>query len=257
MDGEGQGRPQRERVPLPPEDLRAVLAPVDLAWARLEQSGARQLVASSTRTEPKTVEGYAGRADAPQVLADRLARRLAEQLRAGGQITEPVGWLLARGLPQRRECGDARCDDRAPLDSGRDCPRCAERQEDRRDQRRAVAAAVGAAMPRASEAERRAATVTQLHQDVTARTWAKAYEWEKVRARQAAAALARAEAAAAHAEDQVPVAPAAPAVLPAPLSGRRRPSPGVANVDDDQELVLEDLTCEQVLDRRNRAAADR
>ncbi|MFD9807666.1 hypothetical protein ACFWZZ_10590 [[Kitasatospora] papulosa] len=40
-----------------------------------------------------------------------------------------------------------------------------------------------------------------------------------------------------------------PAVVPAP-------EPEFADVDDDQEIVLEDLTREQVLDRRNRVAAD-
>jgi hypothetical protein len=78
-------------------------------------------------------------------------------------------------------------------------PGCEEKQADRRDQRRAVAAAVDAAMPSASEAERRAATAKQLHQDVTARAWAKVY-------------------------------------------------------DDDQEFVLDDLTRDQVLDWRTRAA---
>lgn len=105
VDGAEQGRQSRGRVPLPPEDLRAVLAPVDLVWARLERPAARRIVEAAARSELTTVEGYAGRADAPQVLADRLARRLAEQLRTGGPITDPVGWLLARGLPQRQECG--------------------------------------------------------------------------------------------------------------------------------------------------------
>ncbi|WP_274912118.1 hypothetical protein [Streptomyces sp. WZ-12] len=46
-------------------------------------------------------------------------------------------------------------------------------------------------------------------------------------------------------------------MLPAPA---RRPGPVVEpefeDIDDDQEMVLRDLTCEQVLDRRNRTAAD-
>lgn len=95
--------------------------------------------------------GSAGRADAPQV----LAQRLADQMRLAGPIQDPVGWLIARGLPQRQKCGDVRCDDRVLLDSGRDCPRCEERQADRRAQRRAVAAAVDAVMPHASENARK------------------------------------------------------------------------------------------------------
>ncbi|MYW31074.1 hypothetical protein GT040_17740, partial [Streptomyces sp. SID2119] len=59
--------------------------------------------------------------------------------------------------------------------------------------------------------------------------------------------------------DDVPAVPVAPVAMPAP-----RPAPAVvpaaepefADVDDDQELVLEELTREQVLDWRNRAAAD-
>ncbi|MFH8419302.1 hypothetical protein [Streptomyces collinus] len=256
VDGAGQGRQQRGRVPLPPKDLRVVLAPVDLVWARLERPAARRLVEAAARSELTLVEGFAGRTDAPQVLADRLVRRLDEQLRTGGPITDPVGWLLARGLPQRQQCGDARCDDRMLLDSGRDCPRCEDRQADRRAQRSAVAAEVDAAMPGASEAERRAAADRQLHERVTAQAWAREHEWEQVRARQAAA-KAHAAAAAQPADDVV-AAPVAPVVVPAPRPAAivPAPKPEPADVDDDQELVLEELTQEQVLDWRNRAAAD-
>ncbi|MEU2800875.1 hypothetical protein [Streptomyces sp. NPDC007117] len=255
VDGGGQGRQQRGRVPLPPEDLRAVLAPVDLVWARLERRGARKLVEAAARSELARVIGFAGRADAPQVLADRLARHLETQMRLGKPIADPVGWLIGLALPQRQQCGDVRCDDRVLLDSGQDCPRCAEKQDDRRDQRRAVAAAVDAAMPGASEAERRAATEQQLHQDVTARAWAKAYEWEQHRVRQAAAAQARAEAAAAQPAFEAQAVPVAPVVLPAPRPAAA-PAPEVDDVDQEQELVLEDLTREQVRDWRVRAMKD-
>nr|pir hypothetical protein 2 - Streptomyces bambergiensis plasmid pBL1 [Streptomyces prasinus] len=254
VDGAGQGRQQRGRVPLPPEDLRVVLAPVDLVWARLDRAAARRLVEAAARSELTRVEGFAGRMDAPQVLADRSSRRLDEQLRTGGPITDPVGWLLARGLPQRQQCGDPRCDDRMLLDSSRDCPRCEDRQADRRAQRSAVAAAVDAAMPGASEDERRAVADRELHERVTAQAWAREHEWEQVRARQAAAKAHRAEAAAAQPAD-VPAAPVAPVVLPSPRPAAvvLAPEPEFA---DDQELVLEELTREQVLDWRNRAAAD-
>ncbi|MFE2512628.1 hypothetical protein ACFXC9_30035 [Streptomyces naganishii] len=254
--GAGQGRQQRGRVPLPPEELRAILAPVDLVWARLDRPAARKLVEAATRGELTRVEGFAGRTDAPQVLADRLARRLSDQMRTGGPIKDPVGWLIGRGLPQRQECGDARCDDRVLLDSGQDCPRCEDRQVDRRAQRHTVAAAVDAAMPGASEAERRAATERQLHESVTARAWAKAREWEQVRARQAAAAQARAEAAAARPGPDVPAAPVPPVVLPAPRPAAVVPAPQPDDVDGGQELVLEDLTREQVRDWRVRAMKD-
>ncbi|MFZ4176661.1 hypothetical protein ACOZCI_20540 [Streptomyces griseoincarnatus] len=258
VDGPGQGRQQRGRVPLPPADLRAVLAPVNLVWARLERPAARRLVEAATRSELARVIGFADRTDALQILADRLARRLADQMRLAGQIKDPVGWLIGRGLPQRQWCAEPRCDEGVLLDSSRDCPRCEDRQIDRRAQRRAVAAAVEAAMPGASESERRAAVEQQLHQDVTAEAWAKARRWEQVRKQQAAAAKARAEAAAAQPTDVVVDEPVAPVLLHAPRPAAVAPAPQrePADVDDDQKLVLEELTREQVIDWRARAAHD-
>ncbi|MEG9551412.1 hypothetical protein V5N34_25415 [Streptomyces baarnensis] len=257
LEGEGQGRQQRGRVVLPSLDLRAVLAPVRLVWARLESRGARWLVETKVRAELARVTGFAGPADAPQILADRLARRLESQMRLGGPITDPVGWLIGRGLPQIRLCAEPRCDEGSLLDSGRDCPRCEDRQVGSRATRHAVAAAVDAAMPGASETERRAAVARQLHETVTARAWAMASEWEQYRARRAEAKAARAEAAAAQPADDVPAAAPALVALPAP-----RPAaaalvlePETADVDD-QELVLEDLTPDQVRDWRVRAMKD-
>ncbi|MCC5480470.1 hypothetical protein [Streptomyces barringtoniae] len=66
-------------------------------------------------------------------------------------------------------------------------------------------------MPHAAEAERRAVTEQRLHQDVTARAWAREAEWGQVRARQAAA-KARAEAEAAQSA-AVPAAPMASVVV--------------------------------------------
>ncbi|MFJ3883035.1 hypothetical protein ACIPW5_37010 [Streptomyces sp. NPDC090077] len=256
VDGLGQGRQQRGRVPLPPEDLRIVLAPVDLVWARLERRGARKLVEASARSELERVVGFAGRMDAPQVLADRIARRLEDQIRLAGPIKDPVGWLIGLALPQRQRCGDVRCDDRVLLDSGRDCPHCAEKQDDRRDQRRTVATAVDAAMPGASEAERRAVTEQQLHQDVTEQAWIREHRWAQVREQQAAAKAHRAEAGAAQPAFEVPAAPMVPVVLPAQRPAAvPAPEPEPA-VEDDQELALEDLTREQVRDWRVRALKD-
>ena len=254
VGGAGQNRQQQGRVVLPPEILRVILEPVRLLWARLDRPAARRLVESATGAELATVSGFVGRIDAPQVLADRLARRLEDQVRLGGPIKDPVGWLIGKGLPQRPECGDVLCDDRMLLDSGRDCPRCEDRQASTRAQRHAVAAAVDTAMPYASEAERRTATERQLHETVTARAWAREHEWEQVRARQAAAAKHRAETAAAHPALDEPATPSARAALPAPRLVPAAPAP----VDDavDQDLVLEELTREQVLDWRTRAARD-
>ncbi|MFE4922365.1 hypothetical protein [Streptomyces sp. NPDC056661] len=258
IDGQGQIRPQQGKVALPSQDLRAVLAPVRLVWARLERPATRRLVEAAARSELARVVGFAGHADGPQVLAGRLARRLEDQVRLGGPVTDPVGWLIGRGLPQRQLCAEPRCDEGALLDSGRDCPRCEDRQVDRRAQRRAVAAAGDTAMPNASASARRSATEQRLHKTVTARAWAKAYEWEQYRAQQAEAKAARAEAGAAQSAADVPDVPAAPVVLPAPRPAAFAPTPKLEQepADDDQELVLEDLTPEQVLDWRTRAATD-
>ncbi|MEU9031459.1 hypothetical protein AB0D46_28875 [Streptomyces sp. NPDC048383] len=259
VGSEGQGRQQQGRVALPSLDLRVVLAPVRLVWARLESSAVRRLVEGKVRTELARVVGFAGHSDAPQILADRLARRLEDQMRLGGPITDPVGWLIGRGLPQIRLCAEPRCDEGALLDSGRDCPRCEDRQVDSRATRHAVAAAVDAAMPGASDTERRAAADRHLHETVTARAWAKAYEWEQYRARQAEVKAARAEAAAAQSATGIPAAPVASDVLPAPrpVAAVPAPAPEPENADvDDQELVLEDLTPDQVRDWRVRAMKD-
>ncbi|CAM5300255.1 Putative TRA1 protein OS=Streptomyces rochei OX=1928 GN=pSLA2-M.30 PE=4 SV=1 [Streptomyces rochei] len=197
------------------------------------------------------MEGFAGRTDAPKVLADRLGRRLSEQLRTGGPINDPVGWLIGRGLPQRQQCGDVRCDDRMLLDSGRDCPRCEDRREDRRAQRRKVAADVEAALPHVSEDERRVVAAKQLHQEVMARTWARVAEREQVHARQAAA-KARVDAAA----WQVPADQAA-SVRPVVKPGLRPvAAPDMTVVDQGPGLILENLTRNQVRDWRVRAMKD-
>ncbi|MEU9376546.1 hypothetical protein AB0D94_22615 [Streptomyces sp. NPDC048255] len=254
VDGGGQDKQQRGKVPLPPKDLRVVLAPADLVWARLDRPAARRLVETAARNELARLAGFAGFADAPEVLADRIARRLEDQMRLGGPIADPVGWLIGRALPQRQQCSDVRCDDRVLLDSGQDCPRCEDRQADHRAQRHAVAAAVGDAMPGASETERRAATDLQLHQEVIAQAWIREHRWAQVREQQAAAAQARAEAAAAAQQDlEVPAAPVT-SVVPTPRSSVAAPGPQ-AN-DDAPKLILEDLTRDQVRDWRVRASKD-
>ncbi|MFE9222491.1 hypothetical protein ACFYN3_40110 [Streptomyces lavendulae] len=255
--GGGKAQQQR-RVALPSEDLRAVLAPVDLVWARLERPAARKLVESAARRELELVVNFARRTDAPQILADRLARRLADQMRMYGPIKDPVGWLIGRGLPQRQLCAEPRCDEGELLDSGRDCPRCEDRQIDRRAQRHAVAAAVDAAMPGASETERLAATDRQLHEAVTAEGWIREHRWAQIREQQAAAKAHR--AATVQRPFDVPAAPVAPVVLPAPRPAvavlAPEPEPAVVDVDEDQELVLEDLTRDQVREWRVKGLRD-
>ncbi|MER6739080.1 hypothetical protein [Streptomyces puniciscabiei] len=91
------------------------------------------------------------------------------------------------------------------------------------------------------------------------RPWAREAEWEQVRVRQAAV-KARDEAAAAKLP-AVEVAPVAPVVVPAPRpvavpAVPAVPAVAVDDVDQEQELVLRDLTREQVRDWRVRAMKD-
>lgn len=108
-------------MPLPPEDLQAALAPVDLVWARLERPAARRLVEAVARRELARVVGFVGPVDAPQVLAERIGR-LETQMQLGRAITDPVGWLIGLALPRPQRCGDVQCDDRVLLGSGRGYP---------------------------------------------------------------------------------------------------------------------------------------
>ncbi|MGV9316563.1 hypothetical protein ACWDR0_30920 [Streptomyces sp. NPDC003691] len=64
--------------------------PVDRVWALLERPVARRLVEAAARSELGRVVGFVGRTDASQVLADRLARRLAEQMRLAGPVLNLV-----------------------------------------------------------------------------------------------------------------------------------------------------------------------
>ncbi|MFF8638993.1 DUF721 domain-containing protein [Streptomyces pilosus] len=87
----------------------------------------------------------------------------------------------------------------------------------------------------------------------------KARRWEQVREQQATAAKARAEAAAAQPANVAVDEPVAPVVLPASRPAAvivPAPKPEPANIDDDQKLVLEELTREHVIEWRARAAHD-
>jgi len=92
--------------------------------------------------------------------------------------------------------------------------------------------------------------------DSTARAWAKASEWEQYRALQAAAKAAHAEAAAAQPDDGSPAPVAAVALPAARPAAVPAPEPEFANADEDQELVLEGLTPDEVRDWRVRAMKD-
>jgi hypothetical protein len=246
---------QRAAAAPPPDDLTAALAPVLQLWARLDRSYARQLITGAVRGELAKVAGYAGRAAAADVLADRLARRLVAQ---GGPlaVTDPVGWLIGRGLPQRPGCSDVRCDEHVRLDTGDECATCTYLLDDRRAQRRRIAAAVDAELPGMGESDRRTETERRLHQATTAEAWAKQQRREQLEVERAErrAAAAAGTAAAVNAPDE-PLNQRAQTSVPPALT-----LPGALGktVQDDERtpLVLEDLSRDQVLDWRTRAAKD-
>ncbi|WP_229343478.1 hypothetical protein [Streptomyces flavotricini] len=247
LRGEEPQQHKRAPVPLPPTDLVAVLAPVRALWQRLGRPYARRLLQAAVRGELSAVAGFAGPADAPAVLADRLTRRLAAQ---GGPtaVADPVGWLIGRGLPQRPGCGDVRCDEGLRLDGGT-CATCEYVLDDRRAMRRAIAAEVDARMPGASPDDRRTEVNRHMHVAVTAEGWAKVLYRERVEA-------ARAERRAA-ATAVVP-APRLPRPSPAPVvpAARRTVAAARPEAGTRPPLVLEELTRDEVITWRARAEYD-
>ncbi|WP_051877069.1 hypothetical protein [Streptomyces natalensis] len=148
--------------------------------------------------------------------------------------------MIRRGLPQRQSCGDARCDEGLLLDSGRECVTCADVISYRRARRHRVAATVDAAMPHASEPERQAETERRLHEVVAAEAYAKARYREQFQTRQNAVAKLD--------------TPVASAVLSTPRPAAV-PEPQAEDADQER-LVLEDLTPEQIRTWRVRAMKD-
>ncbi|MFC1436047.1 hypothetical protein ACEZDB_35980 [Streptacidiphilus sp. N1-3] len=173
--GQGMGR-----VALP-QDLAVALEPVAALWWRLERPGARAKVVLAARGELAVISGITG-ADADRILADRLVGRLLAQ---GGPVSvrDPVGWLLGRGLPQRRDCGDRRCDDGRLLTTGESCARCQDNLVASRAMRSAVAAGVD---QRLAPEDRQHAVEARMHELAQL-----AAEEEQIRWERAATAPAR------------------------------------------------------------------
>ncbi|GAB2606649.1 hypothetical protein GCM10027168_44360 [Streptomyces capparidis] len=196
----------RRPAPLPDGDqLRLVLAPVAGLWARLGSGWERRWVAQAVAAELEVLAGLAGAEQAPGLLADRLADRLAET-GGEGRVRNPLGWLLGRGLVQRQACADRRCDDGIRLDNGAACPACTAIVGDRRALRARLATEVDAAMPGADPAARRAALQDRLRHETELAAEDRArhraqIEVERAR-RQAARDEARARAAAERAAAQ-------------------------------------------------------
>lgn len=95
-------------------------------------------------------------------LSERLRLRLARQ-GSVDSVTDPVGWLIGRGLRQRGDCGDLRCDDAVPLDTGADCPRCENNLAGKRAARRRPFAEATAGVRGLDRDEVRVLAGSQLH----------------------------------------------------------------------------------------------
>uniref|UniRef100_UPI002F911792 hypothetical protein n=1 Tax=Kitasatospora sp. NBC_01519 TaxID=2903576 RepID=UPI002F911792 len=125
------------RIPRPPLDLARVLAPVACLWGHLDRRWARNRITAAVRVELGRIAGWTGHDGAFQALAERLERRLKAQ--GGiGRVTDPVGWLLGKGLPQRQECAHGGCDDGIRMDTGTECVTCRMRLADRCSVRRVL-----------------------------------------------------------------------------------------------------------------------
>jgi hypothetical protein len=237
--GEGSSGQRQGRLPRPPRDLETlfgVLGVVGPLWARLERSGARHRVVQAARRELAAIADVAGPAVAEAVLADRLARRLAAQ---GGPtaVTDPVGWLIGRGLPRRAECADPRCDEGQRLDKGGPCETCGYLVADRRGLRRQVAEQVDTAMSDGTPQQRRVIYEQQLREAVARQLAAgqvRREQAEAVRERRRAA-MEQARAAAEAAERARAAQPCAGCGKPA-SAGRCE---ACANRDAVRELIGE------------------
>lgn len=161
--GGGSGSWLRGRVPQPRRELRAALAPVQALWERLRLPSTRHLVEEQTRRELQRIATWVGDDRAEDYLAARLTRRLTAQRGRASGVSDPVGWLRARGLPRMGGCTDERCDEGALMHSGAACERCDELVSDRRGRRRRLADQVRTELPEASPEEQREAIERMLH----------------------------------------------------------------------------------------------
>ncbi|MEU6351591.1 hypothetical protein ABZ896_19985 [Streptomyces sp. NPDC047072] len=119
-----------------PQDLGEALAPVAGLWSRLGRSSTRAWLATLVRGEVGRLRGLVEPELAQRVLAERLQRRLDEQL---SPVVDLVSWLLKRGLPQRPGCWQTVCDEGLRMDTRGACESCRVLVGDRRGLRQRVA----------------------------------------------------------------------------------------------------------------------
>ncbi|MEU0031701.1 hypothetical protein [Streptomyces sp. NPDC006335] len=159
-----RGQQQQQRVAdLGDLRLQVALAPVAYLWGQLRR-GQQAVAVRAVERALGDLSGIVEAKAAPGVLAARLADRLEE---VGGEalVRDPMGWLLGRGLVQRPACPDLRCDDGIRLDSGTDCPTCANIVHMRRALRARVASRVEAEMQASDPAARRAEAERRLREE--------------------------------------------------------------------------------------------
>ncbi|MFH9195610.1 hypothetical protein ACIQJ8_33090 [Streptomyces globisporus] len=202
---------QQKRVALPADShLRVALRPVSPLWGRL--SGWQQdQVEAAAKAEVAQLTGLdVGPESAPQLLADRLTRRLTE---TGGEamVAKPFGWLRGRGLVRRPSCPDRRCDDGIRLDTGESCESCANVVHIHRARRAQMRADIDRELPGLAGGERRRILEKRLRERVATQAENFARDQEQVRVERARREAARAEAAE-QAEHERRVAAAAEAV---------------------------------------------
>ncbi|MFF9690516.1 hypothetical protein [Streptomyces sp. NPDC014623] len=188
--GGGKAQQQR-RVDLPADlGLRVALGPVSWLWRQL--SGWQQArVEEAARAELAGLEGLlAVPGGASRLLADRLADRLEE---TGGEalIDKPFGWLIGRGLVQRRTCSDRRCDDGTRLDTGAECENCHNVVHIRRVRRAKTAAQIERELPHLGDDERRRVLEERLREQAAIEAEDQVRRREQARAEKARHAEAR------------------------------------------------------------------
>lgn len=85
----------------------------------------------------------------------------------GRPVTDPVGWILGRGLVQRAWCWSQLCDEGRRMDSGGDCPSCQLLISDRRGLRARIAAETARELVGTAPQVLRAETEKRLNAAVT------------------------------------------------------------------------------------------
>ncbi|MFE7077382.1 hypothetical protein ACFU96_45610 [Streptomyces sp. NPDC057620] len=175
---------QQGRVDLPEDlGLRVVLGPVAWLWAGLNRWQQDQVVAAVNAELGQLKDLLMQPERAPRLLADRLTDRL-EDTGGEAQVSSPFGWIIRRGLVQRRACSDVRCDDGIRLDTGGDCANCGNVIHIRRARRVRIAADVDRELPGIGRAERRQVIEDRLREHAAADAEVFAWRREQVLAEQ-------------------------------------------------------------------------